>query len=596
MRNRVRGIRSAIAGFFDNLPLFPKYLLSHGIVVIFTALIISLISLQIARKEMESYAKASAQTVMAQTSLILEKSDSDLQKSLVAQLEQMGIYKLLRQQQTLANPVFRVRLERQLRLVMSANHLIRSALFISPTGQEILVTSDGSELDASLIQNFPREKVSDLHGRAYWYTGGGDRIFMSKVLYDLETTADLGMLCIGIDSSFFKGISSIDYYRGLGSVFIVSADSNEILFGSKSNPNLKDKLVAWLGDGRELPSHFKDGRVSYLLSMQATNDTDWKIINVISTSELISLSARIRGVILETTLVILIAALVMAALLVRSEVGKITALVKQTQRIARGDFDLDVGFHTKDELGQLAGEISSMASKLGELVNRVANERNQATEAKLRALHFEYNALQSSINPHFIANTLEFINSYAKIYHVPQVGEAACLLGDLMRESIRHKNDLITLDEELGHCRIYLKIQELLRESTLDIQYVVDDEVRGSLVPNMIIQPVIENAIIHGVEPKVGNARISIVAVRRGGDLVLSVTDNGVGIQEERLALLLDGTAEDDSDKIGLKSVDKRIKILFGQSYGVRIQSKDGEGTKVVLVMPFRRDRKEKIQ
>ncbi|HPS15334.1 MAG TPA: histidine kinase [Spirochaetales bacterium] len=596
MRNRVRGIRSAIAGFFDNLPLFPKYLLSHGIVVIFTALIISLISLQIARKEMESYAKASAQTVMAQTSLILEKSDSDLQKSLVAQLEQMGIYKLLRQQQTLANPVFRVRLERQLRLVMSANHLIRSALFISPTGQEILVTSDGSELDASLIQNFPREKVSDLHGRAYWYTGGGDRIFMSKVLYDLETTADLGMLCMGIDSSFFKGISSIDYYRGLGSVFIVSADSNEILFGSKSNPNLKDKLVAWLGDGRELPSHFKDGRVSYLLSMQATNDTDWKIINVISTSELISLSARIRGVILETTLVILIAALVMAALLVRSEVGKITALVKQTQRIARGDFDLDVGFHTKDELGQLAGEISSMASKLGELVNRVANERNQATEAKLRALHFEYNALQSSINPHFIANTLEFINSYAKIYHVPQVGEAACLLGDLMRESIRHKNDLITLDEELGHCRIYLKIQELLRESTLDIQYVVDDEVRGSLVPNMIIQPVIENAIIHGVEPKVGNARISIVAVRRGGDLVLSVTDNGVGIQEERLALLLDGTAEDDSDKIGLKSVDKRIKILFGQSYGVRIQSKDGEGTKVVLVMPFRRDRKEKIQ
>lgn len=596
MRNRVRGIRSAIAGFFDNLPLFPKYLLSHGIVVIFTALIISLISLQIARKEMESYAKASAQTVMAQTSLILEKSDSDLQKSLVAQLEQMGIYKLLRQQQTLANPVFRVRLERQLRLVMSANHLIRSALFISPTGQEILVTSDGSELDASLIQNFPREKASDLHGRAYWYTGGGDRIFMSKVLYDLETTADLGMLCMGIDSSFFKGISSIDYYRGLGSVFIVSADSNEILFGSKSNPNLKDKLVAWLGDGRELPSHFKDGRVSYLLSMQATNDTDWKIINVISTSELISLSARIRGVILETTLVILIAALVMAALLVRSEVGKITALVKQTQRIARGDFDLDVGFHTKDELGQLAGEISSMASKLGELVNRVANERNQATEAKLRALHFEYNALQSSINPHFIANTLEFINSYAKIYHVPQVGEAACLLGDLMRESIRHKNDLITLDEELGHCRIYLKIQELLRESTLDIQYVVDDEVRGSLVPNMIIQPVIENAIIHGVEPKVGNARISIVAVRRGGDLVLSVTDNGVGIQEERLALLLDGTAEDDSDKIGLKSVDKRIKILFGQSYGVRIQSKDGEGTKVVLVMPFRRDRKEKIQ
>ncbi|HOV63259.1 MAG TPA: histidine kinase [Spirochaetia bacterium] len=587
MKNYLKKPRKAIVDFFDNLALFPKYLLSHSIVVLFTASIISIISLQIAKQEMESYARASAQTVMAQTSLILEKSDSDLQKNLVAQLEQMNIYRLLRQQPTLDDPVLRLRVERQFAVMISANRWIRSVLFISHSGVEIFSASEGCENDAPAIKSFPHEVVASLHGRPYWYSGDTGRIFLSKVLYDLETTADLGMLAIGIDSSFFEGIASIDYYRGLGSVFIVSANSGQVIFHTKSAPEVLEQVTRWSLDNEELPSRFHDHDLTYLVASQITEDENWKIINIISTSELINLSARIRAVIIETTLAILLIALIMALFLVRSEVGKITTLVHQTHLIADGNFKLDVGFHSTDELGQLAAEISKMAHRLGELVEKVARERNQKTEAKLKALHFEYSALQSSINPHFIANTLEFINSYAKLYHVPQIGEAACLLGDLMRASIRHKDNLISLKDELEHCKIYLRIQELLRESTLDVEFTIDDGVIDCFVPNMILQPIVENSIIHGIEPKIGSAHIRIAASRSGHNLELSVTDDGVGIPEERIPDLLVPKSEDITRKIGLESVDKRIKILFGQSFGVRIASEKGRGTKISLHMPL---------
>jgi two-component system sensor histidine kinase YesM len=228
-----------------------------------------------------------------------------------------------------------------------------------------------------------------------------------------------------------------------------------------------------------------------------------------------------------------------------------------------------------------------MAREIGELVNKVASEKNQKTEAELRALNFEYNALQSNINPHFISNTLELINSAAKLHNVPQIGEVACLLGDLMQERIRRKENLLSLEEELGHCRTYLRIQELLRESSLDVVYKVPAELLGCKVPNLILQPIVENAVLHGIEPKIGSSNITISARQVGQALELVVSDDGIGIQPERLPELLAPRVSDRTRKIGLESVDKRIKILFGPSFGLSIQSSPGVGTQVRLLMPW---------
>jgi two-component system, sensor histidine kinase YesM len=581
-----------IATFFGdhtrNLRLFPKYLLSHGIVTVFTAIVVSIVSFNFAKDEIEVYARASAYTIMEQTGLLLEKNGSELQKNLVAQLEQADIYRTLRESGASLDSASTLNLEHKIAAMMSTNRWMRSVYFESPRGQRAFVAAEGAKADPQAIRSFVPSTIHDLHGRAYWYVDGAGSAYFCKQLYDLETTADLGVLAIGTDSSFFDMLSSsIGKSRGLGAFFVLSKDSNQLIFHTAAPPAALERVSSWAGRRETPPREFRDKRDSYLVSALVTDSQNWEIINIITMGELTALSARTGILILETSLCILAVALILAFFLVRSEVGKITTLVEQTRLISEGKFDLEVGFRSGDELGELASEISSMASEIGDLVNKVAAERNQKTEAELRALKFEYSALQSKINPHFVSNTLELINSMAKLKGLPEISEIACLLGDLMRESIRRKEDLLPLAEELEHCRIYLHIQELLLESRLNVEYEIDESLLRCRVPNLILQPIIENAVIHGIEPKLGSSRLVIAARRDGADLELVVSDDGVGIEAERLPSLLAPRSPDEAGtKIGLESVDKRVKILFGPAYGVAIESGPGEGTRVRISMP----------
>jgi two-component system sensor histidine kinase YesM len=585
-RQRQRALPRAIRLAFGNLKLFPKYLLSHGVVAVLTALVVSSVSFSIAKDQMEVYARASANTILTQTGIILEKKNSDLQKNLVAQLDQAGIYRLLRQGTQFNDIMSRLRLERQLAVMMSTNRWMRSILLLPKSAPALFCSADDSVADREAIRAFDPAAIEQLHGGAYWYVDHEGSVFFCKTIYDLETTENLGILAIGIDSDFFEGLSPNDRYRGLGALFIVSADSRQLIFHTSTTPEVLERAEAWAAGRETPPLKFRLRGRAYLSSTQFTDSRNWQIMSIISVSELTSLSSRTGALILYTTLMILAIALTLAFFLVRSEVGKIKTLVAQTHLIANGNFELAVGFRSHDELGELAAEIRSMALKIGELVERVASEKNQKTEAELKALNFEYSALQSNINPHFIANTLEFVNSAAKIHGVPEVGEIACLLGDLMRESIRRKENLITLEEELDHCRSYLRIQELLHESKLEVIYEVPIDQMDCLVPNLILQPLIENAILHGIEPKIGDATITISSRSIGSSLVLTVADDGIGIAPERLPELLVPRSTDPMRKIGIESVDKRIKILFGPSYGLSITSRPGAGTEVDLRIP----------
>lgn len=571
--------------FFFDRGLFPKYLFSHGIVVILTALVVAIVSFTVSKDEMERYARASAQTIMEQTGLLLEKNERDLQKNLVAQLEQAGIYKLIREGAPSRSQAARVALEHQFAVMMSTNTWMRSVLLTTPLGPEVFLSADGKDTDAKTIRTFEPLAVESLHGRAYWYVDDDGSPFFCKVLYDLQTSARLGTLAVGMDSRFFDSLSPIVKNSGLGSFFVLSTDAHHLIFHTKSSQGALRKVMSWVWGQEEFESRFRSEGIPYLAMSLVSENQEWQIINVISSDELTALSSRTGILILESALGALAAALALAFFLVRGEVGKIKTLVSHARRIGRGDFRLSTGVDSRDELGELDSEIGSMASQIEELIEKVASERSQKAEAELRALGFEYNALQSRINPHFISNTLEMINSAAKLNGVPQIGEVACLLGDLMKASIRRRENLLSLEDELGHCRIYLRIQELLLESRLNVSYDIPADMLKLKVPNLILQPIIENAVIHGIEPKVGNSTISISASREGGDMRLTVSDDGVGIESDRLAGLL-SPGPSSTTKIGLESVDKRIEILFGRPYGLSIDSRFGEGTIVALRMP----------
>lgn len=218
----------------------------------------------------------------------------------------------------------------------------------------------------------------------------------------------------------------------------------------------------------------------------------------------------------------------------------------------------------------------------------IATRRNE--KAKFKTLQAEFNSLQAQMNPHFLYNTLETINCIAKINHQEEIAEIISALARLLRTSIKGKNAIISLGQEIKYTRDYLYIQQIALGDRIQIEYDIDEEVLDCSVPKLIMQPIIENAIVHGIEG-MKNGGLIVISAYHKGDLLISVSDNGKGIEEERINQILDGDGDDDTienhTRLGIRSVDKRVKILYGEKYGVKILSQPQQGTTVELLIPL---------
>ena len=217
--------------------------------------------------------------------------------------------------------------------------------------------------------------------------------------------------------------------------------------------------------------------------------------------------------------------------------------------------------------------------------------------AKLMTKRAEINALQNQINPHFLYNTLETIRGQALCCGETQIAETTKALADIFRYSISKKGALIHLSEELANIDSYIKIQRIRFNDKFELDAQIDEDARQLLIPKLLVQPVIENALIHGLEPKSGKGRIILRAFRTEKRLEISVEDDGVGMPPERLISLgeklsaqpapYEGTGESERHEgkmnVGLANVNERIKLIYGQDYGVSLVSAQGAGTKVTL-------------
>jgi two-component system sensor histidine kinase YesM len=225
-----------------------------------------------------------------------------------------------------------------------------------------------------------------------------------------------------------------------------------------------------------------------------------------------------------------------------------------------------------------------MVAQVQKLIQEVYQEQYLTQKAELKSLRMQ-------INPHFLYNTLESINWMARIKGAPEIGDMVKALGDLMRVSISGE-DFIPVGEEVGNVVNYLKIQNFRYGDRFEIRIHIEPDIEKILVPKLILQPIVENAIVHGLEEKVGNGRIEITGVLEEGNIVITVADNGVGMEEEKAAVILDDGGEeaahsDNHTHIGLKNVDRRIKLYYGQQYGLSVASVPGSGTTVRAVLPM---------
>ena len=266
----------------------------------------------------------------------------------------------------------------------------------------------------------------------------------------------------------------------------------------------------------------------------------------------------------------------------RSITSPIREISKVTDQVAKGDLTVRSKVRAGAEVGVLSDSLNTMIDKINELLKQVTTEQIRLREAELELL-------QSQINPHFLYNTLDTIVWLAEAGNQKQVVSMVKSLSDFFRISLSHGKEVIPIRDELQHVRSYLEIQQIRYQDILEYEINVPEEYHKYLIPKITIQPLVENALYHGIKNKRRLGRITITGKKEEDFFLLYISDNGIGMTEERLKQVMDGIryrSPDEQNIYGLYNVNERIHLKFGEPYGIEIESTYQEGTVVAVKLP----------
>ena len=319
----------------------------------------------------------------------------------------------------------------------------------------------------------------------------------------------------------------------------------------------------------------------------ASEATGWTAVGVAYTQELLRSQDRIYKTYLLIAAAALVLALVFALQLSRSIAEPIRRLMQTMRRVEEGDLHVRSQVSSRTELGQLSDSFDHMIAKTAELMD----ERLRSEEQKRKS---EWKALQAQIQPHFLYNTLDSIIWMSHAGRNEEVVEMTSALALLLRSSIGDGSDTNTLKKEIAHVRSYLTIQKMRYNEKLRYEIDLDPQTEDCLLPKLILQPLVENAIYHGIKVKQQGGTVRIESLLEEDRLLITVEDDGVGMTPEQLETILDKKESDaESTKIGVYNVNERLQLFFGPDAVMKYYSTPGVRTMVMLVLPIVRGKEE---
>lgn len=279
---------------------------------------------------------------------------------------------------------------------------------------------------------------------------------------------------------------------------------------------------------------------------------------------------------------LLLLVIILSYYIPRSITMPITRISRVTNQVAKGNLSVRAAAESGAEARMLSDSLNAMIDKINELLDQVTTE-----QIRLRKAEFEL--LQAQINPHFLYNTLDTIVWLAEAGDQKRVVSMVGNLSDFFRTSLNQGKDIISIREELAHVRSYLEIQQVRYQDILRYEITVPEDLYEYKIPKITIQPLVENALYHGIKNKRGQGTITITGERSENGFVLYVRDNGIGMTQERLKEVRAGIQKlsyTGKEIYGLYNVNERIRLNFGETYGISIESTYGEGTCVSISLP----------
>ena len=262
----------------------------------------------------------------------------------------------------------------------------------------------------------------------------------------------------------------------------------------------------------------------------------------------------------------------------------IDRLVNHVGRIAKGDFSQEESLESQDEIGLIGKAVNSMSSQIEQLMDKRLEDEKEKSSLEIRML-------QAQINPHFLYNTLDSIKWIAVIQKNSGIVKAVTALSKLLKNMAKGVDERVTLREELDFVRDYVTIEKLKYVEMFDLEVDIGEEMLyDARIVKLTLQPLVENAIFSGIEPGGKNGTIRIRAYEKDKCLCVDVRDDGIGIPEEKIPELLNHSEKlkgDQMSSIGMPNVDRRLKLIYGEEYGLSVESQVGEYTQITVRIPL---------
>ncbi|MEK3683762.1 cache domain-containing sensor histidine kinase [Paenibacillus sp. FSL R10-2736] len=318
-----------------------------------------------------------------------------------------------------------------------------------------------------------------------------------------------------------------------------------------------------------------------------------RIISIFSVESIVGEPNRI----ISLASMVIISALILAIILIyyfsRLLTGRMLHLSKHISKVASGNLEARLVIDGKDEIGQLARQFNHMVRNINDLMSEVQESNRQKNATLLKQNEIKFKMMASQINPHFLFNALESIRMKAHSRGQTDISQVVRLLGKMMRKNLEVGNGRIALHSELETVSCYLIIQKFRYNDRLAYELYVDPAANAVQIPPLIIQPLVENCVIHGLENRMDGGMVRVDIRVENALLKVEVSDNGIGISAARIAeirQMLDNKDDYETNNIGMRNIHLRLQLTYGPECGLKLASQSGYGTQISFAIPLRSD------